>query len=211
MVVQLTWALGMAMALGLVGGGPSAPPRLAALPSSRYVSGVPLAEPHSNWCGPAALAAVLQFHGERAAAAEIARDIYLPGYRGTLNLDLLLWARKRGLEVWAGRGSAPEVKRALVRNRPVICLVRRHGRLADRNHFVVVRGYDDSRRIWLLDDGSGKEHAASGAGFERDWQECGCWMMVVEGKGRASEGERESDQHPLSAGAGRAAGRVPDR
>jgi hypothetical protein len=56
--------------------------------------------------GAGALAAVLQYHGEQMNAQEIADAIYLPGFRGSLNLDLLVFARSRGYEAWAGEGSA---------------------------------------------------------------------------------------------------------
>jgi len=81
----------------------------------------------------------------------------------------------------------------VVRDRPVICMVRRRGRLADRNHFVIVRGYDEEKQVWLLDEGNGREEPARMADFGKDWRECGRWMMVVEGKKTPArpEGKRE--------------------
>jgi ABC-type bacteriocin/lantibiotic exporter with double-glycine peptidase domain len=193
LVLQLTGVLALAIALALGHGGSLVRTR----PPAYHITGVPLAEVGSErglyWCGPAALAAVLRFHGEEVTAPQIAKDIYLPGYRGTLNLDLMLWARRRGLQVWAGSGAPDEIRRAVSRDRPVICMVRRRARLADRNHFVIVRGYDDRRAIGLLDEGTGAERTAPMEAFERDWQECGHWMMVVEGKkpAHSAEGEHE--------------------
>lgn len=205
LVAQLSWVLAAAMAVGLAHRG-LPPPGPKAIPSAHHIQGVPFAERREDWCGPAAMAAVLQFHGEKTTAAQIAKEIYLPGYRGTLNLDLLLWARKQGLEglgeqrrgvrrrrrrriAGAGcklrrsrSGGGPDPAGGRARDRPVICMVRRHGGIADRNHFVIVRGYDNSRRIWFLDEGQGKEQTEGMEGFARDWQECGEWMLVVEGR-----------------------------
>jgi ABC-type bacteriocin/lantibiotic exporter with double-glycine peptidase domain len=151
-------------------------------PPTHRIADVPLVERNTNWCGPAALAAVLRYHGEEIAAAEIAGDIYLPHYRGSLNLDLLIFARKRGFEVWANASSDDAMRRSIARDRPVICMVRRGNVVARRNHYVVVSGYDSERRVWFLDSGNGREETFTEADFEREWAECGHWMLVVEGK-----------------------------
>lgn len=161
--------------------GPLGPAQLPP-PPVWHIADVPLVERNTNWCGPAALAAVLRYHGEEIAAAQIADDIYLPHYRGSLNLDLLIYARKRGFEVWANEGSADAMKRAIARGRPLICMVRRGNVVARRNHYVVVRGYDSERGVWFLDSGNGREETFTEVDFEREWAECGHWMLVVEGK-----------------------------
>jgi ABC-type bacteriocin/lantibiotic exporter with double-glycine peptidase domain len=179
MVRELPIVVGMLLSFGCTSGQGAPSP---AAPSSHVIQGVPFAAYRSDLCGPAALAAVLQFYGENVTAAEIAKDIYLPNYHGTLNLDLLLYARARGFDVWAGEGSAERMKQALAQDRPVICMVRESGRIADRNHFVVIRGYDSVRRIWLSDDGDGRETPRKMDGFERRWRECSHWMLVVNRK-----------------------------
>jgi len=177
---QIWVILGLALSLGLARGAAPADPQT--IPPSHAIRGVPFAAYRSNWCGPAALAAVLQFYGESVTAEDIAKDIYLPDYRGTLNLDLLLYARKRGFDAWAGEGDADTIKRSVAQDRPVICMVRESGRLADRNHYVVVRGYDSVRGVWLADSGDSKEEARRIDDFERRWRDCSHWMLVVRGK-----------------------------
>jgi ABC-type bacteriocin/lantibiotic exporter with double-glycine peptidase domain len=156
-------------------------------PPSHHIAGVPLVERNTNWCGPAALAAVLRFHGEEVGAEEIAKEIYLPGYRGSLNLDLLIYARQRKFEVWAKEGTAEALRGAVARDRPVICMVRRGNPLASRNHFVVVTGYDETRGEWTLDSGEGKEETMRASDFEGEWGKCGSWMLVVEGREKRGE------------------------
>jgi len=115
-------------------------------------------------------------------ARQIADDIHLPHYRGALTLDLLLWARRRGCRAWAKTASADLLKSAIARDRPVICLLRKRGRLADRNHFVIVLGYQDDPPVWLLDTGERRERRIAAPDFERNWRDCGSWMLVVEGR-----------------------------
>lgn len=152
------------------------------LPVAHRLDRVPLVERNTNWCGPAALAAVLQYHGEQTNAQEIAEAIYLPGFRGSLNLDLLVFARNRGYEAWAGEGSVEKLRKELARERPVICMVRRGNPLASRNHIVVVRGYDAKQAVWFLDGGEGAEEVTKATDFDAEWARCGRWMLVVEGK-----------------------------
>jgi len=175
-VLSLLLALSAAAQPGSLGSAQPPPPPI------HHIADVPLVERNTNWCGPAALAAVLRYHGEEIAAADIADDIYLPHYRGSLNLDLLIYARKRGFEVWANASSDDAMRRSIARDRPVICMVRRGNVVARRNHYVVVSGYDSERRVWFLDSGNGREETFTEADFEREWAECGHWMLVVEGK-----------------------------
>lgn len=165
------------LAAALAAGAGPAPP-----PAAHRVAGVPLAEPSRDHCGPAALAAVLQYHGESVRAADIARDIHLSAYRGAINLDLLFWARQRGFAARAQAGSEEQLRAALARDLPVICMVRARGALADRNHFVVLRGYDETAALWYVDAGRGREEAVPAGRFGRDWAECGRWMLIVEGR-----------------------------
>ncbi len=143
---------------------------------------VPLADHHPNWCGPDALAAVLQFHGDSVTAKEIAEAIYLPHYHGSLNLDLLLYARQRGYEVHAESGTVVLLTAALRRDRPVICMLRKHSLLSSSNHYVIVRGFDAHAGVWYVDNGGGKEERIASRAFLSQWEGCDCWMLVVEGR-----------------------------
>ncbi len=152
------------------------------LPVAHRIAGVPLVERNENWCGPAALAAVLRYHGEETEAKEIAEAIYLPGFRGSLNLDLLVFARTRGYEARAEAGTGPRLREAIARDRPVICMVTRRNPVLSRNHMVVVRGYDRGQAVLFIDGGEGSEQTVRTTDFEAEWAESGRWMLVVEGK-----------------------------
>jgi ABC-type bacteriocin/lantibiotic exporter with double-glycine peptidase domain len=152
------------------------------LPAVHRVTGVPLVEGSADLCGPAALAAVLSYHGDRISTSEIADAIHLPSYRGSLNLDLLVFARQRGFEAWTSAGSSDQLRGALAGDRPVICMVRRSNPLAGRNHFVVVKGYDWNRQVWFVDSGEGKDETLRATDFDAEWGRCDHWMLVIEGK-----------------------------
>jgi ABC-type bacteriocin/lantibiotic exporter with double-glycine peptidase domain len=169
------------------------------LPSSCHLERVPLAAHTSDWCGPAALAAVLVYWDDTVEVEQIAQAIHLPDYRGSLNLDLLIVARRRGFDAWAGESTTDELRRALARGRPVICMVRRRNPLAARNHFVVLRGYDTGKRLWFLDSGEGAEERIAHDDFDREWRDAGRWMLVVEGP-RAGPSTGETPAQPEHSG-----------
>jgi len=178
LVLSLTWIAVQIAGVGLP------------LPAVHRITGVPRVERTVDWCGPAALAAVVTYHGEQTSAKEIAQEIYLSGFRGSLNLDLLVFARRHGYLVWAEEGTPERVQEAIARDRPVICMVRRKDLLASRNHMVVVTGFDRKRGVWFIDAGGGREEVANVAEFNAEWAGCARWMLVVEGKsgGRPARG-----------------------
>jgi ABC-type bacteriocin/lantibiotic exporter with double-glycine peptidase domain len=171
----------LVLAAGLVNSGPvcSHWGLEPAPPAAHRVEGVALMEARSNWCGPEALAAVLKFHGEEVAPETIAAHVYLPELKGTLNLDLLLYSRKRGFQAWAGEGTSGDVRAHVAQDLPVIAMVRRGNPLASRNHFVIIHGYDMEAGIWWIDDGDGEAERWSTADFEREWASAGRWMLAV--------------------------------
>src|SRR5262249_53983998 len=71
-------------------------------------------------CGPAALAMVLRYYGADADEAAIGRALYLPSARGTLNLELELYARRQGFRARSFAGTLEWAKTELARDRPLV-------------------------------------------------------------------------------------------
>jgi len=168
------------VALGRAPAAADAPKR----PSRFEIQGVPFVKQRGDWCGPAALASVLQYHGEKITQEQIASEIYLPR-RGTLNLDLLLFARRRGFPAAAQSGTADLLKETVAAGIPLICQVEREGRHARRTHFVVVYGYDDAQKTYRLHQGTEGSVAVSQEAFEKAWKPDDHWMLIVRPKPKA--------------------------
>ncbi|HEU5393942.1 MAG TPA: C39 family peptidase, partial [Candidatus Methylomirabilis sp.] len=86
---------------------------VAAAPEAGRILPVPFFPQEEYQCGPAAVASVLAYWGIAAEPAAIAEAIYLPRLRGTLSLDLLLYAEQRGLRAVLLPQSADALKVAL--------------------------------------------------------------------------------------------------
>jgi ABC-type bacteriocin/lantibiotic exporter with double-glycine peptidase domain len=159
-------------------------------PARFEIEGVPFVKQRSNWCGPAALASVLQYHGEKITQEEIAAAIYLPG-RGTLNVDLLLFARRRGYLAAMHKGSSELLKETVAAGLPVICQVEKRDLLGKRTHFVVVYGYDDEKETYRLHQGTKGAVSVKQPAFEKPWARSSRWMLIVQPKPEA-EGDDAS-------------------
>lgn len=171
-------ALALAIALGLTALAWSAekPPR----PAQATIAGVPFVKQRGDWCGPAALACVLGFYGHADQTQPvIAKAIYLHHARGTLNLDLMLYARQLGHPAEGGRGDLDALRQAVSEGCPVIATVK-----LPRNelHYVVVYGYDDSTKILRMHTGFHAARAIKYARFEADWKAASNWMLLIKPK-----------------------------
>src|SRR3989338_11337839 len=103
----ITVPLALSLA-ALSGCGPSRSAVLKALNEGRgkgaLIKGVPGFIQDKFMCGPASLASVMSFYGEQAGPDEIAQAAYLKGLKGTLMMDLLLYAKGKGFKASYYRG-----------------------------------------------------------------------------------------------------------
>jgi hypothetical protein len=65
--------------------------------SSYTIENVPFYPLEDYQCGPASLAAVLSFQGMAVSPDDIAADIFSSKAKGTLGIDMVLYARGKGL------------------------------------------------------------------------------------------------------------------
>ncbi len=165
------------------------------LPAAAEIKAVPFVKQQGDWCGPAALASVLQFYGEKVSQEEIAREIYLSGVRATLNLDLLLYARGKGYVAEAGEGGLAKLKEEIAAGRPVICLEKERFALSSRNHFVVVFGYDEKAKTFRLHSGSKGNVKRGYDAFDKAWKKGDRWRLTISGK-QEKPPEKAADEKP---------------
>lgn len=132
-------ALGLAAVVAAGCGARRSPPPVPA--AAVTVPGVPFVAQTARDCGPAALAMVLGFFGEAASLEELTARLYHPGAEGTFTLDLLLEAKRRGLEARQIRGDLETLRATLAQGRPLLVFLD-VGRVswAPRWHFAVAIG-----------------------------------------------------------------------
>jgi ABC-type bacteriocin/lantibiotic exporter with double-glycine peptidase domain len=144
---------------------------------SHIVEGIPFYPQEAYQCGPSSLAAVLNYHGIDVSPEEISRDIYSKSARGTLNIDMVLYAEKKGLDVRHYSGSVEDIKQKIDSGSPLIVMVNNGFSLYQKNHFMVVIGYTDGGII----SNSGRERFKfiPFHDFNKTWQKTNYWTLLA--------------------------------
>lgn len=144
-----------------------------------YVEGAPFVRQVQGQCGPAALAMLAQFWGVDVDPAEIAGEIYLPSVRGTLNVDLAEYAERFGFWVRSYRGSIEDLKRKVDAGVPVIVLARLPGLFRRPNHYFMVIGYEDRRRVFVVHSGTRADQVLPQPMLDGWWAANRRWALIV--------------------------------
>jgi ABC-type bacteriocin/lantibiotic exporter with double-glycine peptidase domain len=152
-------------------------PRIEA--RGHYIDGVPFVKQSGNDCGPAALAGVLAYYGRPADLAAITTAIYLPKLRGTLPMDLEQYARTAGFQTRSSGSTMDDLKAAIGRNNPVICLLDLGFGPYRQPHYVTVTGFDDGNKIVIMHDGATANRTMTYETFGKYWSRAGNWMIVI--------------------------------
>lgn len=146
---------------------------------AHFLSEVPFFAQEDHYCGPAALASVLNFYGKELSQEEIAESIYLPQVRGTLNLDLLLYARKQGFEAEILNCDLERLKQELSGGHPLIVFLNLGGSFYPIRHYAVVVGYDDTQQVIVIHSGGRKNQLISYKKFQKAWKKTGYWCLLI--------------------------------
>ena len=145
--------------------------------NARLIDHVPFYPQETYQCGPASLAGVLNYWGFNISPGEIAAEIYSPHAKGTLDVDMVLYAERKGLRTSQYRGSLEDLKSNIDSNRPLVVLVDDGFWVYEKAHFMVVVGYDDGGLIV----NSGKEQTSvyPAGRFLRSWERTKFWTLRI--------------------------------
>ena len=141
------------------------------------IENVPFYPQTAYQCGPASLAGVLNYWGVKVSPDEIAEEIYSSSARGTLDIDMVLYARRKGLNATQYEGNIEDVRKHIDSRHPIIVLVGYGFSLIQKNHFMVVIGYSDYGVI--VNSGKDKEKFISEKDFLKSWDKTKFWTLLI--------------------------------
>jgi ABC-type bacteriocin/lantibiotic exporter with double-glycine peptidase domain len=144
-----------------------------------YVEGVPFYPQKEYQCGPASLAAVLNYWGQNVTPEEIAQAIYLPRLKGSLNIDLWRYAAAQGFDARMKEGSLEELQVHLARNQPVIAFLNLGFSFFPVGHFLVVVGLDPDQQAVIAYSGAEKNKRIPFREFLSDWKKTQYWYLII--------------------------------
>lgn len=146
---------------------------------AHFLSDIPFFPQKDHYCGPAALASILNFYGKKLSQEEIADSIYLPQLKGTLSLDLLLYAREQGFEAEILKCDLERLKKEISQSHPLIVFLNLGWRFYPIRHYAVVVGYDDIQRAIIVHSGKRRNQLISYKRFLKAWKKMGYWCLLI--------------------------------
>ena len=153
----------------------------ASLPASLlYVNRVPFYPQTQYQCGPASLAAVLNYWGRDVTPDRIVKEIYRPPMKGILNADLWQYAKSQNLRATIKHGSWEFLERNVSLNRPVIAFVNFGPQQVPMGHFLVVVGLDPNDKSVITYSGLNKDERIPYEGFKAAWEKTDYWSLLIE-------------------------------
>lgn len=144
---------------------------------------VPFFAQQEYQCGPAALASVLHTAGTPASPDELVDDVWLPGRRGSLAMELAAAARARGHLVYPVT-TETQLLEELDAGHPVLI---RQNLLFDwwpQWHFAVVTGYAAHGEEFFLHSGTHRDMRVDRNWFMRRWHKADNEGFVVLAPGK---------------------------
>jgi predicted double-glycine peptidase len=144
---------------------------------TKVIRDVPFYSQETYQCGPSSLASVLNYWNVAVTPDAVAEEIFSKTARGTLTLDMILYAQQKGLHAEQYRGTIDNLKESIDEGYPIIVLVDYGFSLYQQNHFMVVVGYAEQGIISYT--GKVKEKVIPWDDFVKVWEKTGYWALLV--------------------------------
>jgi tetratricopeptide (TPR) repeat protein len=163
--------------LAACGRAPVLPPAAGA--EQVELGAVPFFPQRDYQCGPAALATVFGHLGHAVDPDALVDEVYLPGKRGSLQVELKAAARRRGLVPYPLPPELEVLLATLRSGHPVLVLQDLGTRGWPQWHFAVVVGFDGAADTFLLRSGTTRRQALTARKFLATWERAERWGLVV--------------------------------
>ena len=144
------------------------------------IKNVPFFPQEDYQCGPSSLAGVLHYWGSDIAVEDIKGEIFSRSARGTLTMDMLLYAQNKGFAASQYTGSLNDLKSKVKLGHPLIVLVDYGFFVYRADHFMVVIGFDDDGII--VNSGKSEKLHVPNKDFVKIWQRTNNWTLWIKPK-----------------------------
>jgi ABC-type bacteriocin/lantibiotic exporter with double-glycine peptidase domain len=145
--------------------------------TARMIEGVPFFPQEEFQCGPASLAGVLNYYGLRITPPEIAAEVFSRSARGTLDMDMVFYAQRKGMKAEQYAGSFEDLQGSIDSRRPLIVLIDQGFWVYQNHHFMVVVGYDQGGIV--VNSGREKNKFISRDSFLKTWEKTKFWTLRI--------------------------------
>jgi ABC-type bacteriocin/lantibiotic exporter with double-glycine peptidase domain len=144
---------------------------------NHIIDHVPFYPGEADQCGPVSLAGVLNYQGVSVTPEEISRAVFSKSAGGTLNIDMMLYTRKKGLHAEQYKGSLDDIRKNINLGYPLIILVDYGFSFYQRNHFMVIVGYNEHGVI--VNSGDTREQFVQEQDLLKIWKKTDFWTLLI--------------------------------
>ncbi len=130
-------------------------------------------------CGPAALTTVLEAGGADVSLQDITRKVFIPGRKGSLQLEMLAATRTSGRLPYLIDGTLSALHAELRAGRPVVVLQNLGVAAVPRWHYAVVVGIDIADESIILRSGTERRRITPIRLFLRTWARGDFWGVTA--------------------------------
>jgi tetratricopeptide (TPR) repeat protein len=148
-------------------------------PRSIELSATPFYPQEDFQCGPAALATLLRASGLDVTPESLAPEVFVPGLRGSLQLEMIGATRRHGRLPYVLSTTADEMVAELASGRPVLVLQNLGAERLPIWHYAVLIGYDAERNVALLRSGRTKRAEMRWQRFAKTWHRGGRFAFTT--------------------------------
>lgn len=149
------------------------------LPGRALLSQTPFVAQQEFECGPAALAMLMQAAGLKIEAKQLAPQVFVPGRQGSLQVEMLVAARRQGLPAYLLAPKLEAVLQEVAAGHPVLVFQNLSLPVSPVWHYAVLIGYDRERGTVTLHSGTTAAMETSLSAFEHTWARGEHWAMLA--------------------------------
>ena len=150
-----------------------------------FIRDVPFYPQDEYMCGPASLSSLVAYWGAPGATDidEAIIEVYQTKLKGTLPIDMLLFAKDRGMEAAYYKGSLDDLREKIAQKTPLILFLNLGFESYPVGHYIVAVGYSDISGMVIAHSGMDKERAYSYEALEQAWAKTGYSTLLIKSKG----------------------------
>jgi hypothetical protein len=153
--------------------------RPADLPVRAELAQVPFFPQEEYQCGPASLAMAMNAAGASVTADAMVEQVYLPGRKGSLQIEMLVAPRRHGYVAYELAPRLTDVLQEIAAGTPVVVLENYRYKWWPLWHYAVIVGYDFNAGEVIRRSGTKQRQTMPFPVFEYVWKDDGYWAMVV--------------------------------
>jgi tetratricopeptide (TPR) repeat protein len=148
------------------------------LPPQRQLD-VPFIAQQEYYCGPAALAEIAQFWGLTVDQQSLAKQLFIPGKKGSLAIEMQAAGRQLGLLPYPLSKNLSAILSEVNAGNPVLVFQNLGFSWWPQWHYAVVVGYDLSEEVLILHSGSRQDYQLPFRTFMATWGRTNYWARVL--------------------------------